>query len=193
MRTRRLLTLLAVTALAVVAPPVAAGHHRYDCGFDTVPVSSGGDYAGVAYGYVAGDADDTVSVSCVIKVNGMAAASTPTASGTAAAVTHGPVAYRAGVFDDLDVCAVHSVNGVTAEACSAVFRDSLPPPAYWEVVEILLDFVLELQPIWLGPTVCATLASMAGSYGPLVINAQGDVFVAGEPQWDCPPYDIEWP
>jgi hypothetical protein len=37
---------------------------------------------------------------------------------------------------------------------------------------------------------CPVLASLAGDYGAIVINAQGDVFVAGEPFWDCPPYDL---
>ena len=37
---------------------------------------------------------------------------------------------------------------------------------------------------------CPALAAMAGSYGVVTINSQGDIYVDGEPTWDCPPYDI---
>lgn len=41
--------------------------------------------------------------------------------------------------------------------------------------------------------VCVFFAAMAGSYGPIVVNTQGDVYINSEPQMDCPPYDIEDP
>ncbi|HWL35159.1 MAG TPA: hypothetical protein VNQ77_03100 [Frankiaceae bacterium] len=37
---------------------------------------------------------------------------------------------------------------------------------------------------------CPLLAPLTGSYGVVDITAQGDVFVAGEPVVDCPPYDL---
>lgn len=41
------------------------------------------------------------------------------------------------------------------------------------------------------PAACAVLKALAGSYacGTIVINSQGDVYVNGETQYDCPPYD----
>ena len=38
---------------------------------------------------------------------------------------------------------------------------------------------------------CPVLASLAGTYGPVTINGEGDVYIDGEPFWDCPPYNIE--
>ncbi|HWL37069.1 MAG TPA: hypothetical protein VNQ77_12845 [Frankiaceae bacterium] len=40
--------------------------------------------------------------------------------------------------------------------------------------------------------ICPRLQLLAPGAGPVVVNSQGDVFVAGEPFWDCPPYDL-WP
>ncbi|HWL37811.1 MAG TPA: hypothetical protein VNQ77_16615 [Frankiaceae bacterium] len=40
------------------------------------------------------------------------------------------------------------------------------------------------------PLVCPVLASLAGDYVAVSVNSQGDVFVLGEPYWDCPPYDL---
>jgi len=34
---------------------------------------------------------------------------------------------------------------------------------------------------------CPLLMALSGSYGPVVIEPEGDVFVAGEIFWDCPP------
>ncbi|HWL35972.1 MAG TPA: hypothetical protein VNQ77_07240 [Frankiaceae bacterium] len=36
---------------------------------------------------------------------------------------------------------------------------------------------------------CPAFTSLAGSYGVVTVTSQGDVYVAGEPTWDCPPYD----
>ena len=38
--------------------------------------------------------------------------------------------------------------------------------------------------------ICTTFAALAPGVEPVVFNSQGDVFVAGEPFWDCPPYDL---
>jgi hypothetical protein len=37
--------------------------------------------------------------------------------------------------------------------------------------------------------VCPVLASQPGAYGPVTIDPEGDVWVAGEKVRDCPPYD----
>ena len=36
---------------------------------------------------------------------------------------------------------------------------------------------------------CAILAVMAGSFGPITIAVDGDVIIADEQQLDCPPYE----
>jgi hypothetical protein len=40
------------------------------------------------------------------------------------------------------------------------------------------------------PILCPVLASLRGVYGPVTIDPEGDVWVAGEKVWDCPPYDF---
>ena len=40
--------------------------------------------------------------------------------------------------------------------------------------------------------VCPVLAASSGTYGVVELRTDGDVYVLGEPYWDCPPYGI-WP
>ena len=43
---------------------------------------------------------------------------------------------------------------------------------------------------WVDPIVCPLLVGVRGTYADVTIDDQGDVYVSGEPLWDCPPYDI---
>ncbi|HVF06377.1 MAG TPA: hypothetical protein VNA20_16160 [Frankiaceae bacterium] len=49
----------------------------------------------------------------------------------------------------------------------------------------------DLKPVWdaVDPTVCAALVAHAPGTDPVEIRGDGDVYVAGELLWDCPPYE----
>jgi hypothetical protein len=179
-------TLVAAAAAALLAPPAAlAGPPATsDCSFQSVAQeqATGGVYEGAAAGYVVAGPADTVAVSCVLYVNGTRVATTPTGTGVGAAATAGRLTFAAGDTDVVHLCRVVTVNGSTEEICF----DHYDPYPWWLLDELWPD------PTVLDPAVCPVLASLAGEYGPVTVNGQGDVFVAGEPQWDCPPYDI-WP
>ena len=38
--------------------------------------------------------------------------------------------------------------------------------------------------------VCPAVAALAGRYGVVTIEGDGDVYVAGGLFWDCPPYEV---
>jgi hypothetical protein len=54
-----------------------------------------------------------------------------------------------------------------------------------------LDALLQSVGQTLDAVICPVLATLQGDYAGIVtINAQGDVFIAGDPYRDCPPYDL---
>ena len=78
-------------------------------------------------------------------------------------------------------------SGVSTATHECLNPQHIPP----EPEDCEIDHAIESTMMnYVDPTMCPVLASQAGTYGLVVINAQGDVFVGGEPQWDCPPYDL---
>ena len=79
--------------------------------------------------------------------------------------------------------------------CTPPFSCECPPPAdFVYAIHTLLASVKELLPPYVDPTVCPVLAAIAGSYGPVTIKPDGDVYVLDplaprlNPVYDCPPY-----
>jgi hypothetical protein len=191
--------LAAALAVAAAAAPAAADHHRAECVYERV--ERDGTYRGAAYGYILGAPGDVVSVSCVVEVFGDPVVETPATPGTGLAVTYAPLEFTA-ASDGVMYCTVTTVNGVTSRECSWDDPVQIPPQS---VIDLLIPVAEEvdraLLPVWDllyggGPRydewVCSALKASAGTYGPIAVNAQGDVFLGGEPFWDCPPYDL-WP
>ncbi|HWL38378.1 MAG TPA: hypothetical protein VNQ77_19475, partial [Frankiaceae bacterium] len=87
-------------------------------------------------------------------------------------------------------------------AISASTGDPIFDPiwdTYDTVIEAIIALLTELDEIILGverevdKVICPALALLTGTYGPVFINAQGDIYIDGAPFWDCPPYDVIWP
>ena len=125
----------------------------------------------------------TATVTCQVRVDGTVAASVGE-TGTAAVVVHGSVTWSADHTNVVEVCTVvdYADPTPTATHCGQI-GVYLPPQ---ELLELLDAMFVELA----DPVVCPALKARAPGAGPVFINEQGDVYVLGTPQWDCPPYDI---
>lgn len=189
-----LVAALAVAALGWPAPPASAGHHSADCGFKAVQQAglTGTAWEGVLSGYIVAAPGESASISCGIRVNGTTVAGTPTGSGSGTAFVAGRVTFEAADDDVVESCTSVTYGGtVSPETCERSTHTQVPPR---EVMDLIDWLIMEPGPFpgGLDPVVCPVLAAAAGSYGPFVVNSHGDIYLAGEPQWDCPPYDIEW-
>ena len=190
---------LAVTAVALAAPPAAAGHVQADCGYDTVEQGpQGGDmtHTGLAYAYVVSPVPgEAVSIRCYVAVNGVevATGSTPTGTGTTAAHTYGEVTYTVRDTDWVSFCIAWTAGSERGGYCLEPDPMQIPPQETVDLVDDILRQVEDLL-IWIGPTadqhVCELLPMLSpGVPGVVDIDSEGDVDIAGVPFWDCPPYD----
>jgi len=110
--------------LALAAPGAAAAvnHAQADCRLlnymeDT---ATGQDvYVGAAGGYVASPTPgEAVSIRCIVRVNGVHVASTPTGSGTNVAATLGEIVYTATDTDDVDLCWEITAGSESSTTCA---------------------------------------------------------------------------
>lgn len=183
------LIVLCVAVLSYTTPAASADSPEYDCGLRSVrqDTVTGQSSQGVLYGYAV-HAADVVSIRCDIKVNGVQAASTPTAVGRSAAVTAGDISYYAGHTDVVQVCASITTSHSSGYSCSTVGITQIPD--LWEVLSTVFQSVGSVFTAILDPTLCPVFASASGEgIGPVAVNSQGDVYVADELYWDCPPYE----
>ncbi len=195
---------LAAGALALNAPVAQADAPRFDCSFDSVQqdTATGQNYEGAAWGYIAHAEGGDVTIRCYIAVNGVEASSTPTGTGSnGAAVTSGRVTFAATDTDSVQLCAEYTSPHASDNVCFESTSTQIPPQ---EVIDLLISLFetidATLAPVWstltdiektyIDPTLCDVLDGIPGTYGPVTINTQGDVFIDGEPFWDCPPYDL---
>ena len=178
-----LMASLAAGALALNAPVATAAEATGECGFDSVQQDSttGQNYEGVAYGFASDTDGDPVSIRCYITVNDVpaAAGSTPTGTGTGVATTSGPISFEAAEGASVELCT--EVNGVLQD-CATSTNTQVPPQEVLDIINSVLELV--------DPTICPVIAALAGTYGPILINTQGDIYINGGGFYDCPPYDM---
>ena len=126
-----------------------------------------------------------ITVECELVVNDappVTALFSEAAHGFVAAT--GPVSYEAGPYDVVTVCEHVTVGGEYHRDCVAATAVGVVPPPLWEAVVFLVEEI--------GPEHCQFLAGWSG--GPadqppaFDIRSDGDLYVAGEWMWDCPPY-----
>jgi hypothetical protein len=58
---------------------------------------------------------------------------------------------------------------------------------------VLFDELDSVQLDYLDPILCPLFSAASGSYGPVSVNAQGDVSGPAGVYWDCPPFDPDGP
>ena len=194
--------LLLGAALTVGAPPALAGDDSYfegDCGFRAV--SQGGDETWT------GMVDATVvllsrthgnvvaaTVTCEIVVDGVVR-DVGSGSGAGVVAFVAPFAYEASEIAVVELCTrVDFLSDATPtrRTCPEVVRMDTPPQEMIDMWSWILGSTNVVWPV-VDPVVCQVLRALAPGAGDVAINEQGDVYVGGEPQWDCPPYDIWGP
>ncbi len=176
-----------VAALTGNATTASASDAVYDCRLRSV--EQNGTYQGVLTGIIASPSGGTVGIACRVTVNGTTVAQT-SGTGSAVAATSGSVSFTAAATDVVRVCADATDHGTTRTTCVTVGVVSVPPQVVYDTVDWLVS---TLPHVDYDLPICSVLKNLAGDYGGvLVVNSQGDVFLNGEPQYDCPPYDIVW-
>lgn len=89
--------------------------------------------------------------------------------------------------DDLvTVCADYTSDHGSGTVCNS-HSGPFPPRVVYDTVNDALTQVWAI----VDPPVCAALTPLRPGVGPVHITSEGDVYVNGEPTWDCPPYGME--
>jgi hypothetical protein len=137
------------------------------------------------------------TVTCWVEVNGVEAPGTRHTYGDPSSpVQFGadPLTFTAGADDWVDLCeTVVFADGTTQSGCP------LECTGVWDIergcgVAIdLLNEVFATETGYVDPAVCPALVAAAGSYGPITIALDGDVYLPDplglwSPVYDCPPY-----
>ena len=194
---RALLAGVAVLCATVATPAHAHPDYHYTggCTYATeLDPTTPGVWRGVAGAAVVAThaADDTpaavpISVDCVLYVNGANPRTILSANGLGVAAAARTWSYEADHTEIVTLCDVVTV-GTDPPRSSC---DEPPEPLYLpgpliDTIEFALDTVSETFP---EQEVCdAVAAAGPGVPGVVDVTAEGDVHVAGEFVWDCPPY-----
>lgn len=139
------------------------------------------------------------TVTCWIDVNGVPAPGTSHSYGDGMPVQAGadPIAFEAARDDFVNVCeSVAFADGTTDELCEADAPIGFPPQEVVDVITAVVDYVDGTvcchDP---EPVSCPVLSVLAGNYGPISIEPEGDIDISDplglglNPVWDCPPYE----
>lgn len=184
---------LAVAGLAFSAPAALADRPTYDCLFRSAQedmTTYGGSFRAALAGIIV-HANDHVSIRCRLSVDDVPVAET-SASGDSVAVTaREDMSFVSEDLSVVRVCADFTSAHRSGTTCR-VIGTSTPPRLVTDAIDDVQEQVSQVWPV-VDPPVCAALMALAPGVGPVFVNSQGDVYVDGEPQWDCSPYDVVWP
>jgi hypothetical protein len=160
--------------------------------------------------------DSPSSVECSLLVNGNGVDHLGPIAGPHA-VGAKPTSFVAHDGDVTTLCTtIHWSDNSSDTTCGDSDNFRIPPQQVTDLLDtvfVTIDGVLVtiddlLNPVFdaannfekanIDPVVCPILAALAGTYGQIVIDAQGDVYFVPNPDplglgtvkiWDCPPYD----
>ena len=202
MRTAPKVALLgSVCGLLLAAAPAAhADHHYYHhgkCSFSAVGDGSNGPgtrWDGeVHLAVVAADewtwapTGEQLTVECVLYVGSGDGTVVLSESGTGAVAKAAQLTFYADPDDVVTFCTRVTTDDDVVLACGGGPPRPLLPPAIWEPMWGTIDAAAALA----GSAVCLALVTLDG--GPadeppaFDIRSDGDLYVAGEWFWDCPP------
>ncbi|MDQ1745760.1 MAG: hypothetical protein QOD07_23 [Frankiaceae bacterium] len=202
---------LAALAAVVLALVVPAGHAAAPdvmhggCFVDTLSKSAAGSNENV--GAIGADSVTTTgdfppapigaTVTCWIEVNFVEAPGTRFHySGFGAQAGIDPVSFVATDSDFVEGCeSVRFADGTTDSGCPIGGGDpQIPPQFVLDWLNAVFDDLTAAEIAYVDPAVCPALVAAAGSYGPVTIGPDGDVFLPDPydlgltPVYDCPPY-----
>jgi len=206
---------LAATVMAMVTPMTSASADPGDtlkggCGFNTDQnaVVTNGQNQGVIYvaalSQEASGAPSTATVACWIDVNGVEQPGTRiTKTDNGVIADSAQITFSSVDGDQINECQqVTFADGSTWTAadgnvgvdCPAADEFEIPPPIFFDTLDTIFDAVNGVLIAVVDPVICPVLKTLAGTYGPVEINSEGDVIV-NDPLgligkvYDCPPYD----
>ena len=178
---RTLVAVLVAGLVALSAPAAFADHVDADCRFNAVSHAAltGADrWEGHAQGWAYAK-HDTVTVRCVVYVDGVEAATTAPGDPTpSVAVTAGRISFTRSLTDVTLLCPVVTTRHGEQHLCRYQSPTQLPP----QEVTDPLNWTLRR----IDRTACLALAALSPGTPPAYIDPEGDVYVNGEQQ--CPPY-----
>lgn len=192
-------------ALTLFGTPVASaagGPYDYAGGCDaqvTADSTAGQDmYSGMlralAVVYSGDPARNPVSatIRCEVRVNGApASGGVLTASGTTVLAGAAAVTYAASETQFVQVCETVDFPGFTTQSCHGVAPVQLPPQEITDAFDNAVAIVESLVVDFVDPVVCSVLPQLAGVTDPVTVEPDGDVYLLGDPIWECPPYDSQ--
>ena len=196
------ITLTGLTAVLLWTAPAGAHpgyHYEGGCAFTAVSDGDNGPatvWSGEMHALVvATDAAGApapavgIGVACEVYVNGTGPTTVLTASGTGAAAGATTWTYQADLSDLVEVCSVVTVAGSRHATCEpwSIYG---PVQTVIDLIEEIRDSIIWWPPdIWPDPWICDALKAAApGVPGVVDVTPEGDVYIAGEFFWDCPPY-----
>lgn len=202
----QLLVALSLCVGALALPPAAnavtADVIHGGCGYNTDQNATltGGQNAGTIYDLSVTTTGDTpprpidATVSCWITVNGVQAPGTRfsySGAGVQAGADH--ISFATTDGDRIDMCqSVAYADGTTDTQCPVPVDDSLPPQRVIDALNNAFGLLNDALVSFVDPVLCPVLVSLSGTYGPVTIAADGDVYVPDPlgligPAYDCPP------
>ncbi|MDQ1683902.1 MAG: hypothetical protein QOC82_639 [Frankiaceae bacterium] len=178
-----------IGAVALPAGAATAGSTSGGCGYNSDPTrDSGTTYAGVIYDISV--TRDTfglpigATVSCKIQVNGVDAPGTTFSySGYGVQAGADPISFEVPDVDPVKLCqrTVYADGTDTGWACQGGAELPFPPQQWIDAINFVVGVVNDIVAWDVNPYACPILAAHAGTYGPITIDAQGDVFINGIP------------
>jgi WD40 repeat protein len=206
---RRLAATIMPTAAAIcltvaVAPPAAADspdHTFGGCSFQTENPLGGPTNTGVISAAAATFRPDgtpiDATVSCKIRVNLVDAPGTELdVPGFGTQVDARPISFSANDGDIVALCqrTAYADGTVNDWSCPTAITLQVPPQEIIDDINFLFGVVNNIT-IWdVDWRLCPVLAAHPGTYGPITIGPDGDVYVPDPlglfigPTYDCPPY-----
>lgn len=193
--------LTAALAVAVVTGPATAARAdrpQYDCDFNSVQQENltGDVYEGAIWGYLVHAADDSARIRCFVAVNGVEVDATDTEVGAGGvSVAYGRVSFTASETDHVSMCGEVTTAHGTLVDCFETAGPWFPPQ---EVFDLLDTVFTASAPAF--AAVDGALCPRTGDLGregtgvPGVVTfdpEDGDVYVADQLFWDCPPFELE--
>lgn len=203
---KRALLVVAIAAGAALVPSYASASSTDilvgGCGYDE-PAVTGVERVGViddvSIAMTRGLQHQPIgaTVTCWITVNGVEAPGTRYSfSGFGVQAGAHPVSFTASDIDIVTLCwSVDFADGTSYEPeCLTTIGKPLVPWWITDDENIVLGAVDDAEVTYVDPVVCPALEAARGSYGPVTVAADGDVYIADPiglqptPYYDCPPY-----
>ena len=204
-----LLGVLAAALLTGAAPIAHAAGETLTggCTFDTnrQATATNGENVGVIGSFAFAQKSDgtpaSATVSCKIQVNGSDAPGTEFSyTGTGPIVGSNQISFHAEDTDSVALCEKVDFGSGGSYDCSPADSFQIPPDEVFTVLDLIFTTLEDAEIAFVDPVICPILASLHGTYGPFVIDPDGDLSLVPDPTstlfppglftpiWDCPPY-----